>query len=184
MFTRCSFLFVKFQIIPTSIFWILFQERNQFSLCFPFTSLSISFDPKEWLASNFSSQYYPLNHILQSCSSREMITNWRNSDCETNSPCQYCRKSMEKSVENMHICVGVWRILKTIVTLKKLFSWVLNEKLKEWRNLASSANRFCFEFGNFAGIFSCICYFCCVLNELIVIIFLFKNNYVSRKHKW
>lgn len=183
MFARCSLLFVKFQIIPNSIFWILFQERNQFSLCFPFTSLQYPLTPKsDW--HQISPHSITPWITFYSHASREMITNWRNSDCETNSPCQYCRKSMEKSVENMHICVGVWRILKTIVTLYKLFSWVLNEKLKEWRNLASSANRFCFEFGNFAGIFSFICFFSCVLNELIVIIFLFKNNYVSRKHKW
>ena len=32
---------------------------------------------------------------------KEMITNPKSYDCETNSPCQYRRKCTEKSIENM-----------------------------------------------------------------------------------
>lgn len=82
MFARCSLLFVKFQVIPTSIFWILFQERNQFSLCFPFTSLQYPLTPKsDW--HQISPHSITPWITFYSHASREMITNWRNSDCET-----------------------------------------------------------------------------------------------------
>ena len=38
---------------------------------------------------------------------KEMITNPKSYDCETNSPCQYRRKCTEKSIENMDAGVRV-----------------------------------------------------------------------------
>ena len=38
---------------------------------------------------------------------KEMITNWRSFDWQTNSPCQHLRKCIKNSMENMHTDVKV-----------------------------------------------------------------------------
>ena len=38
---------------------------------------------------------------------KEMIATHRSFDCQTNSPCQYERKCIEKSMENMDVDVRV-----------------------------------------------------------------------------
>ena len=42
-----------------------------------------------------------LNHFFYIIRIKEMIGTLMSSDCETNSPCQYPRKCIENSMENM-----------------------------------------------------------------------------------
>ena len=44
------------------------------------------------------------------------MANLRKFDCETNSPCQYWRKCIEKSIENMDTDVRVERVKKKSMT--------------------------------------------------------------------
>ena len=48
---------------------------------------------------------------------KEMITTYRSFDCQTNSPCQYERKCIEKSMENMDVDVRVRRVMHRATTV-------------------------------------------------------------------
>ena len=60
----------------------------------------------EWLAPNFSLQWYT-ESFIKIMRIKKINTNLWSSDCQMNSPCQYQRKCIEKSMENMDTDVRV-----------------------------------------------------------------------------